>query len=425
MAVAGSRTPSAAITNAFATAQMASPPGERGARLLFDGRRASMAGAAYAGASTIDAFDAHDGHRLTKGHAGVALLPSLLAFVDAAAQRPEGREFVTCLVLGYEIATRAGIALHATTSDYHCSGAWNSIACAAVGARLFGFDRDRIRHAIGIAEYLGPRGQILRVCEVPTMLKDGSGQGALVGVSAALLARDGFTGAPAVTVEAADAGAHWRDFGSRWTILEQYFKPYPVCHWAQQAITAALALQAEHGFAADAIERVTIETFAEAVALGSGCVSPTTTEEAQYSLPFPVAAALVFGRVGGDEIGAAGLSDARVHRLLSRMTLVEDAAFSKRFPSERWARVRVALADGRTLVSEPAQVRGVPDNPLTDAELRSKYREFAAPVLGDVRTARIASLVDALTTDRKALTDLVDELLSPAVSAQAQRSARR
>lgn len=53
------------------------------ARPLLDGRVASVAGAAFAGAAAIDSFDAHDGYALTKGHAGVAVLPALLAFADA------------------------------------------------------------------------------------------------------------------------------------------------------------------------------------------------------------------------------------------------------------------------------------------------------------------------------------------------------
>ena len=87
--------------------------GAGGARILLDGRRASPAGAAFAGASTIDAFDAHDGHPLTKGHAGVAVLPALLAVADAEGGG-DGRDLLAALVLGYEIAIRAGIALHAS-----------------------------------------------------------------------------------------------------------------------------------------------------------------------------------------------------------------------------------------------------------------------------------------------------------------------
>jgi 2-methylcitrate dehydratase PrpD len=409
VAAAGTCTPAARIVNAYAASQMASRDGE--ARLLFDGRRASRAGAAFAGASTIDALDAHDGHVLTKGHAGVAVLPALLAVVDGGARCDAGT-FLTCFVLGYEIGTRAGIALHASVPDYHCSGAWNALACAAIASRLLGHDDARMREALGIAEYIGPRGQILRVCAHPTMLKDGSSWGAHAGVTAALLAGDGFTGAPALTIERDDVRHLWSDLGERWRIREQYFKAYPVCRWAQPAIEAALALKREHRLAASDIARIAIESFREAIDLGSGCASPVTTDEAQYSLPYGVAAALVFDHVGAPEVSAEALHDPRIARLLGVIELAEDAGFSSRFPAERWARVRVTLADGRTLASEPARARGNPENPLSGDELRAKYCSLATPALGEARAARIERLVDALLRTGE-LRALLEELLQP------------
>ncbi|HEX4524724.1 MAG TPA: MmgE/PrpD family protein [Casimicrobiaceae bacterium] len=415
VAAAGARTPAAAIVNAYASTQMCGR--DREARMLFDGRRAGLAGAAFAGASTIDAIDAHDGHVLTKGHAGVALLPALLAYIDGGAgagKSIDGREFIVSLVLGYELATRAGIALHATTSDYHCSGAWNALGCAALGGRMMDFDERRMRDALGIAEYLGPRGQILRVCAQPTMVKDGSAWGAHAGVTAALLAREGFTGAPALTVEADEVKPLWSDLGQRWRIREQYLKAYPVCRWAQPAVEAALSLKRAHRFEVEDIVTIVIESFREAIDLGSQCRAPATTDEAQYSLPFPVAAALVFGTVGAAEIGAPGLGDPRIARLLARFSLREDDEFSRRFPAQRWARVRIGLADGRSLVSEPAQARGGPEHPLSSEEIGTKYREFAEPVLGSRRSSRIAALAASLPVDPAALPALIDELLSAA-----------
>ncbi len=414
VAAAGSRTPAAAIVNAYASTQLVGL--DRAARILFDGRRAGLAGAAFAGATAIDAFDAHDGHVLTKGHAGVAVLPALLAYLDGGVgsqARIDGREFLTCLVIGYEIATRAGIALHVTVPDYHCSGAWNALACAALGGRWLGFDESRMRHALGIAEYFGPRGQILRVCSSPTMLKDGSGWGAQVGVSAALLASDGFTGAPALTVERDDAREFWSDLGTRWRIREQYFKAYPICRWAQPATEAALALKRLHHFSDADVVAVAIESFREAIDLGSQCASPTTTDEAQYSLPYAVAAALVYGKIGAAEVETAALADPRITRLLEMMTLTNDTEFSRRFPAERWARVRITLRDARTLVSEPARARGNPENPLANDELRAKYRELAQPVLGEKRSAHTEALVDSLAGDSGALSALTEELLGP------------
>jgi 2-methylcitrate dehydratase PrpD len=416
VAAAGRRTQAAAIADAYAATQMCGA--DRDARILFDGRRASLAGAAFAGASTIDAIDAHDGHPLTKGHAGAAILPALLAVIDGAqsgepAAKVDGRELLTCLVLGYEIATRAGIALHATVPDYHCSGAWNALGCAAVAARLLALDKAGIREALGIAEYFGPRGQMLRTCDSPTMVKDGTGWGAHVGVSAALLARDGFTGAPALSVEREDARALWNDLGTRWRIREQYFKAYPVCRWAQPAVEAALALQRAHKFAVDDVATLFVESFREAVALGSARAVAMTTEDAQYSLRHPIAAALVFGNIGPLEVSAPRLTDPRVVRLQRAITLAEDRAFSRLFPAERWARVRITLADGRTLVSEPTVARGSAENPLPDAELLAKYRSYAEPVLGKARAARIEHAAHRLASEHMELTELLDDLLQP------------
>lgn len=414
VAACGARTPASALMHAYAADHMGGR--ERTARMLFDGRRTGLAGAALAGAATIDAIDAHDGHPLAKGHAGVAVLPAALAFGDDSHARAggiDGRELLVCVVLGYEIATRAGIALHATSPDFHCSGAWNALAVAAIGARVLPLDDARLRHALGIAEYFGPRGQIRRVCDHPTMLKDGSAWGAHAGVTAALLAQQGFTGTPAITVERDAVAGLWADLGNRWRILEQYFKAYPVCRWAQPAIEAALALAREHRFAADDIAAVRIDSFAEAIALGSQCRHPATTDEAQYSLPYPVAAALVFGAVGAEQLDAPALRDPRVRRLVDAMELREDAAFSRRFPAERLARVRITLRDGRALTSAPAVARGSAENPLTDEEIRAKYHALARPVLGEARAERIEQAVAGLAREPVAARTLLDDLLGP------------
>jgi 2-methylcitrate dehydratase PrpD len=76
VAAAGSQLDASRITRAVAVSQF----GGDGGGLLFDGRKTSIAGSALANAMTIDAFDAHDGHPLTKGHAGCGSLAALLAF---------------------------------------------------------------------------------------------------------------------------------------------------------------------------------------------------------------------------------------------------------------------------------------------------------------------------------------------------------
>ena len=383
VAASGRKTILSRIVHDFAFRQLGSR--EKGSRLLFDGRYASAAGAAYAGASTIDAFDAHDGHALTKGHAGVAILPAILAFADAEGQFSTDNfsmeELITLMVIGYEIATRAGIALHATTYDYHTSGAWNALGCAALGARILKLDHMQTCHALGTAEYHGPRSQMMRCIEHPTMLKDGSGWGAFAGVSAAYLARDGFTGAPAITVDGDTVGNIWSDLGSRWCIEEQYFKLYPVCRWAQPAIEAAATVLEAASILPSDIEWVQVSTFAHAVSLGTAL--PKSTEEAQYALGFPLAVYLHYRNINAHHIDKDGLLDENVASMIKRIRLVEDPSISALFPSQRFARVSIQTKAGTTHHSELVAAKGDPDSPLSDAELIAKFNRYTTHLTTD------------------------------------------
>ena len=96
------------------------------------------------------------------------------------------------------------------------------------------------------------------------------------------------------------------------------------------------------------------------------------------------------------------------------MELIEDSEFSRRFPAERWARVRIVLRDGRTFVSDPAIARGNPENPLTEDEIGEKFRALSEPVLGAARSSRIDKAVRTLALDSKPVGDLVTDLLQAA-----------
>jgi 2-methylcitrate dehydratase PrpD len=404
VAASGRQTRLSRIVHDFAVGQM----GGGSARLIFDGRRVSVTGAAYAGAATIDSLDAHDGHRLTKGHAGVALLPTLLAFADER-KMIDGREFIATLVMGYEIATRAGMALHATACDYHTSGAWNALGCAAIGARILRLDPERTRHALGTAEYHGPRSQMMRCIDHPTMVKDGSGFGALAGVSAACLAADGFTGAPALLIEGEAEAPFWRDLGDAWEITRHYLKPYPVCRWAQPAMDAAADLISRHHIDPRDIAGIEIRTFDAAVRLGTR--APRTTEEAQYALGFPVAAIAARGALGAAELGDDGLRDPAIAVMLDRIRVVEDLRLTARFPAERLAAVEITLRDGRRFASAPTVARGDPEHALADAEVSAKFRTLADGLPPERRRV-IEQGVAALDTDAQALAALTDAVLA-------------
>jgi len=379
-----------------------------GARLIFDGRTVSPLGAAFANAATIDSMDSHDGHRLTKGHAGAAVLPAALSVLGRVT--PRWSDLLTALVVGYEVANRAGMALHSVTSDYHSSGAWNALGAAAATARLLGLDSSATAHALGIAEYEAPRGLMMRCIDHPTMVKDSSAWGAQAGVSAALLAADGFTGAPAsLVIGQVDAEGVWGDLGQRWTILEQYFKPYPVCRWAQPAVHAVIGLVDAHDIAPRDIQGIEVATFHEATRLETRL--PSSTEEAQYSLPFPVAVAAVHRGLDVDVVTHPHRVDEDVRRLAASLRLEESPGMTAAFPARRAADVSLVLTDGSRLSSGPTEAPGDPEAGLTRSQLNEKFLRSAAGPLGESRAGRLLDLLRS--SGDGCVPELLNEVYAP------------
>ena len=381
VAAGGSRTKLSRIARDYAQMDMTG-----NIPMIFDGRGASVAGVALSGGMTIDALDGHDGFNLAKGHAGCGLLPALYA-VASEMDGVKGSEFLHALTLGYEIACRTAISQHATSPDYHTSGAWVAVAVAAVTSRVMGLSNDQALHAMGIAEYHGPRSQMMRCIDYPTMVKDGSGWGAMCGVSAARMAAAGFTGAPAVTLET----QHWSDLNSNWLITQQYFKPYPVCRWAQGPIAAVLDLKRQHKISSKDISEIRITSFHEAVRLGQK--TATNTEQAQYSTSFPCAVALVHGTVLPEHVADDSLNDPEVQRLSSALTMVEDEFANKYFPARRLAHADIKLATGQILKSDWFEPHWDATKPPSKIELENKFHNYAIPVVGNDRANAIHQAV--------------------------------
>jgi len=379
------------------------------ATLLFDGRRASLPGAAFASATQTDNLDAHDGFNPVKGHIGCAVVPALCALAE---KMPElsARTALEALTLSYEIAGRAGLALHGSVSDYHTSGAWNALGVVALGARLRSLNADILRQAFGIAEYHGPRSQMMREIATPTMLHDGSGMGAFTGLTALLLAEDGFEGAPAITIEADDVAHHWQDLGRRWTVQENYIKPYPICRWAHAAIDALGALIDAHGLKADDVAKIEVCTFKESAALFP--TMPSTTSQAQYSLHFALGARLVKGRVGPSEVTGDALSDPAIAAVVDKIEVSEAKRHSDRFPEGRWSDVTITTTDGRQLASGDTPAKGAQEVPMTLSEIEEKFHTMAA-VLNTDRRAKIWDMRDRMMDPNTKFSELLFLLHAP------------
>ena len=398
VAVAGSTTPMAEVVHRYSAQQF----GLTNAKPLLGGAPLSPAGAAFVGASIIDAMDGHDGHALTKGHVGCSLLPTLVAVAEAEQIPLTGSEFTTLFVAGYELGIRAGMAMHETANDYHASGSWMSITSAAVSAFLLNLPYPQFCHALGIAAYQGPRSPMLNVVSNPSMLKDGAGWGAFTGVSSAYMAQAGMTGSP-VDIFNAYTRCYWQDLGQHWRIMDQYFKYYPCCRWAHPAVDCVKSLLIKGGFKVNQIERVEVNTFKEASCLFQGI--PSNTEQAQYAMNYPVAAALIDGDFLVDHVSESGLQRPDIQAMCQKVVVNHCEGFSHKFPQQRLAQITLVLADGQTLESPVLSAKGDPDQPFSDEVLEEKFRSYVATQWSDTKADQFLLATEALFADQISLAD--------------------
>ncbi len=381
--IAGSQTPVAAILRRTALSQF----GGDQATILVSGERVSAAGAALTNGFFGNALDIDDGYRNVKGHPGACALPPVLTAAELSGSC-SGQEFLTALVVAYELGIRAGVIRHATYQAYHASGSWGAVAGAAAVGRLLGLDHQQLFHAMGAAEYHAPIAPMMKGIDTPAMGKDSIGWGCMVAVLSALMAGDGFTGVCPMFDDAPDQ--KWvLSLGQRWEILNLYFKPYAACRWGQPAVAGALKIVREHQLTPDRIRHIRVRTFEAATRLPSG--HPRDTEAAQYNLAFPVAAALLDGEVGPAQVLPPRLKDPDLLRLQDKISTEMVPDFEAEFPAKAPAEVVVETTDGETFRSGRIEALWEPPDTLpSDSELEAKFLWLTGPVLGKMRAEDLA-----------------------------------
>jgi 2-methylcitrate dehydratase PrpD len=380
--IAGSLTPVAAIMRKTAMEQF----GGDQATIIVTGQRVSAAGAALVNGFLGNALDIDDGYRNVKGHPGACALPPLLAAAELAGPC-SGSEFLTALVVAYELGIRAGVVRHATFKAYHSSGSWGAIAGAAAAGRLMGLTQDQIFHAMGAAEYHAPIAPMMKGIDTPAMGKDSIGWGCMVAILSTLMARDGFTGICPLFDDSPD-GVWVENLGRQWEMLNLYFKPYAACRWGQPAVAGALMLVRDHYLNPSQIHRIRVRTFAAAARLPHG--HPRNTEEAQYSLVFPVAAALLDGEVGPSQVLPPRLYDPDLLAMLDRVSTEVAPEFEAEFPAKAPAEVLIETTAGKMYRSGRIEALWEPPDTLpSDADLEAKFIWLTGPVVGKMRALRL------------------------------------
>ncbi|MCZ8143044.1 MAG: MmgE/PrpD family protein [Acetobacteraceae bacterium] len=352
----------------------------------------SEAGAAAVLASAMCWDEANEGLARAHGRPGLAVAPLCIAAL--AAGRVSPRAAHAAFALGYEIAARAG-EVWRIRPGMHVDGSWHSLGAAAAAARLAGGDAAEVARAVRLA-----------ACQIPFALYapiaaglDGRNSypahAVLLGAMAAAAARAGMD-APANGLAEArriallhEAPAVCAPAGE-WLIEQAYIKPFAGVRHAHYAAAAALELRAAIAGRLADVAAVRLETYAEALRYAANR-APARAIQAQFSLSWAVAAALIQGDLGPAAYTDAALADPALRRLEALVELSEDTALTK--AEQRGARLIATLAGGGTHHASIGGMAGDPGQALNAEAVLAKCQRFAGPVIGEAPMARLAAVI--------------------------------
>ncbi|HKA40909.1 MAG TPA: MmgE/PrpD family protein [Burkholderiales bacterium] len=343
------------------------------------------------------AIELCEGLRLVSGQAALQVLPGVLASGEHA--RSTGREILTALLLGYDVAARLGAAFTPRPLA-HQNGQAMLLAAAAAGARVRGFDAVGVSRAMRVATTLLLTPSYTNAVAGATTLNVAGGMSGFVGALAPELVLAGFEAQDDAIEEALGklVGDGFRpeglldELGSRWEITRNYFRLYACCNPVHPALDCLREALAELRPGPDEVERIDVATYRFASVMRNP--DPPNYFASKYSLPHAAAVMVVRGDAGHAAIDDTALSESAIVAIRHRVHVTEDPAMSALAPRLRPARVTLTLKDGRQSTRARDSHRGDFNAPFEESELRKKFRELAEHVLTPEGVSAVERAVD-------------------------------
>ncbi len=361
--------------------------------ILGYGRKVPPPGAALANGTMAHAWDFDDTHDRAVLHAGVTVIPAALA-VTEKKRKVSGKDFITAVILGIDVVCRMGLATKygPSTTGWMLTPPYGYFGAAAGAGRILGLDREKMHNALGIA-YAQAAGNGQCVTDGALTKRIQAGFAAQGGTLAALMAQKGITGAKEIiqgkrglykVYQRGDLILEGliKGLGKNFAVEDLSFKPYPCCRFLHTSIDAARRIFQEHSPSPADIQEITISVNQQG--FGTGCdpmsvkANPRTIVDAQFSIPYTSAVALVKGGVTLDDFSEASIKNPEVVAVANKVRPRVDAEMEKAYSREITpSRVEVKTKEGRTYSWQADIPKGHPKNPMDDQELAAKFRDCA------------------------------------------------
>ncbi|BBK35135.1 2-methylcitrate dehydratase [Allostella sp. ATCC 35155] len=373
------------------------------ASIVGHGFRTSVVNAALANGTMGYACDVEPHHPEGVLHPIAVMVPAALALAEHLGK--PGKDLVAAVILGCELEYRLSMALGPVEQynlGFHPSAVCGCFGATAAAAFLLGLDADQTTKALGLAGCQASGLMAWESDETENSRPFQMGMAARNGVTAAMLASQGFGGPLGIfdhghTVFGAfsrnPAQHHLTDeLGTRWDgIMELAIKPYSSVSFLHPGLDTLLGIARANKLAIEDVDSIVLRFPSS----GTHCIddNPLKSHCAQYILPVALSKE---GLRVADLFTDRRLSDPEVARLSGRVTVVKDDELDKGFPNLYDTIVEVKTRAGQTYSEKNGIARGYPEAPLSEAEVRAKFDRLTAAVAGPKRSADLAAAIEGL-----------------------------
>lgn len=360
------------------------------------------AAAALANGVMAHARDFDDTHDAAIVHANTSVLPA--AFAMAESRHRSGRDLITAVALGVDLACRMGLAAPALGGWIH-SSTLAYFGSTAAACKLAACSAEQTINALGIV-YSQVAGNTQCLIEGALSKRMQPAFGARAGLFSTQLAEKGVTG-PRQILEGKYGFFHLyqrgnysrerllKDLGTHFEGVNLSMKPYPCCRATHASIDTILACLAEAPFTAEDLESITVHVPPVVMDFVGRpfAIGPSPQVSAQFSIPYTVATCILKKDIFIGDFEDAAVIASPARELARRIQVVErgDVADPKAFVP---IRMEIRLNDGQTIVRDVQRMKGSPEMPMSTAECIAKFKKCNDCALTPLPTANAEALVE-------------------------------
>jgi len=383
--------------------------GKEESTVIMLGHRVPSPYAALVNGTMAHALDFDDAHEKYVLHAGVTVIPAAFAVAERVGQ-VSGKEFITALSLGIDVICRLGAASIRNPSDlgHMYTSLYGVFGATAAAGKILGLDEQEMVNAFGIA-YSQASGNFQCIVDGALTKRMQAGFASSSGVTSALLASKGLTGAKNSfeglkgLFQVYHRGEYdpqplTFDLGKNLGVTGLSFKPYPCCRNCHPFIDATLALAEEHNINPDNIDEILVRCGEVARILCEPLLQrqqPRVVVDAQFSIPWVVATALVKRKVTLEDFTPEAILNPSIKRITSKITAEVDPQMDSRGTTSAFVQIR--MKDSRAVCSRREDLaKGNPEKPMSFDEICDKFRNcthYGVKTMSVKKASRVINMI--------------------------------